>query len=132
MNSDALPLKVTPATPTRANSDKEEILDKTPTSLARRPSTSASNGNLDISSPHELTAFVEKLLEQLETKFDDISTQILDRMTQMSSRVDSLEAAIQDIINGDSVGTPPVSLGSVPESPASFPLSFSQRNGGGS
>jgi Heat shock factor binding protein 1 len=33
----------------------------------------------DISSPHELTAFVETLLGQLETKFDDMSSQILDR-----------------------------------------------------
>jgi len=44
---------------------------------------------------------VESLLEQLETKFDDMSSQILDRMNQMSTRVDALEGAIQDIINGD-------------------------------
>jgi len=65
----------------------------------------------DISSPHELTAFVETLLEQLEAKFDDVSSQILERMNQMSTRVDSLEASIQDIINVDlphhpSTGTP--------------------------
>ncbi|KAF8574940.1 hypothetical protein K439DRAFT_1250991, partial [Ramaria rubella] len=63
----------------------------------------------DISSPHELTVFVETLLGQLETKFDDMSTQILDRMSQMSARVDSLESSIQDLINGDV---------SVPQSPA--------------
>ncbi|KAF8476470.1 heat shock factor binding protein 1-domain-containing protein [Gautieria morchelliformis] len=63
----------------------------------------------DISSPHELTAFVETLLGQLETKFDDMSSQILDRMSQMSARVDSLETSIQDLINGDV---------SVPQSPA--------------
>jgi len=65
----------------------------------------------DISSPHELTAYVESLLEQLDAKFDDMSTQILDRMMQMSSRVDALEASIQDIINGDV--TP-----SLPQSPS--------------
>lgn len=31
----------------------------------------------DISNPHELTAFVESLLAQLEGKFDDMSSQIL-------------------------------------------------------
>jgi len=73
----------------------------------------------DITSPHELTAFVETLLEQLDTKFDEMSTQILDRMTQMSTRVDALEASIQDIINGD------VSSGyiSVPPSPSVTPSS---------
>ncbi|KAG8818803.1 hypothetical protein FRC17_010701, partial [Serendipita sp. 399] len=33
----------------------------------------------DITSPHELTAFVEQLLNQIESKFDDMSGQILDR-----------------------------------------------------
>jgi len=65
---------------------------------------------------------VEKLLDQLDAKFDEMSSQILDRsmswdflsifpstdfdtyvpVSQMSNRVDSLEASIQDIINGDS------------------------------
>ncbi|EJD42504.1 hypothetical protein AURDEDRAFT_168319 [Auricularia subglabra TFB-10046 SS5] len=60
----------------------------------------------DISSPHELTAFVETLLGQLEAKFDDMSSQLLDRMGQMSSRVDALEASIQDLINTD-IAAPP-------------------------
>ncbi|KAM5530867.1 hypothetical protein V8D89_015452 [Ganoderma adspersum] len=69
----------------------------------------------DISSPHELTAFVESLLEQLDQKFDDMSSQILDRMTQMSGRVDALEASIQDIISSDAPSQPqPPSL---PQSP---------------
>jgi len=67
----------------------------------------------DISSPHELTAFVETLLEQLETKFDDVSSQILERMNQMATRVDALEASIQDIINVD-LPPPP---GGIPQSP---------------
>ncbi|TRM68671.1 hypothetical protein BD626DRAFT_425713 [Schizophyllum amplum] len=33
----------------------------------------------DISSPHELTAFVETLLEQLDTRFEEMSNEILDR-----------------------------------------------------
>ncbi|KAH8987438.1 heat shock factor binding protein 1-domain-containing protein [Lactarius akahatsu] len=68
----------------------------------------------DISSPHELTAFVETLLEQLDAKFDDMSSQIVERMVQMSQRVDALEASIQDIINGDA---PPSSAPSIPPSP---------------
>ncbi|GJJ14451.1 hypothetical protein Clacol_008715 [Clathrus columnatus] len=55
----------------------------------------------DISSPHELTAFVESLLSQLEGRFDDMSSQILDKLSQMSTRVDSLETSIQDLINAD-------------------------------
>ncbi|KAI0001192.1 hypothetical protein BJV77DRAFT_265743 [Russula vinacea] len=35
------------------------------------------------------------LLEQLDAKFDDMSSQIIDRMMQMSKRVDALEASIQ-------------------------------------
>ncbi|KIK03006.1 hypothetical protein K443DRAFT_5731 [Laccaria amethystina LaAM-08-1] len=109
MQSSAQPLKV-PATPSRvADNDK----DKTPIPVAKQPATSTAGAIApnDISSPHELTAFVETLLEQLDAKFDEMSTQILDRMTQMSTRVDALEASIQDIINGDVAA-------SVPQSPS--------------
>ncbi|KAJ6553557.1 heat shock factor binding protein 1-domain-containing protein [Mycena vulgaris] len=108
MASSALPLKVT-ATPA-----KESERDKTPTPSIKSAASKATIGPGDISSPHELTAFVETLLEQLDTKFDEMSTQILDRMTQMSTRVDALEASIQDIINGDV---------SVPQSPSPIPTS---------
>ncbi|KIK91195.1 hypothetical protein PAXRUDRAFT_150040 [Paxillus rubicundulus Ve08.2h10] len=122
MPPSALPLKVTPAsTPARP----------TPTSdvdsAAKSPTMQAIVSNPgEISSPHELTAFVETLLEQLDAKFDDMSSQILDRMTQMSNRVDALENAIQDIISGD-VTTP-----NVPQSPTQPPLtstSFVRRSG---
>ncbi|KAI0002535.1 heat shock factor binding protein 1-domain-containing protein [Russula compacta] len=74
----------------------------------------------DISSPHELTAFVETLLEQLDTKFDDMSSQIIERMMQMSQRVDALEASIQDIINGDAPSNSSSTLTpNIPSSPAS-------------
>ncbi|KAJ7173950.1 heat shock factor binding protein 1-domain-containing protein [Mycena crocata] len=108
MASSALPLKVTPATPAKGENER----DKTPTPSIKAATSKASIGPADISSPHELTAFVETLLEQLDTKFDEMSTQILDRMTQMSTRVDALEASIQDIINGDV---------SVPQSPSPIP-----------
>ncbi|KAF7375294.1 hypothetical protein MSAN_00416200 [Mycena sanguinolenta] len=97
MASSALPLKVTPATPAKGSENER---DKTPTPSIKAASK-PSIGVGDISSPHELTAFVETLLEQLDTKFDEMSSQILDRMTQMSTRVDALEASIHDIINGD-------------------------------
>ncbi|KAJ7207020.1 hypothetical protein C8J57DRAFT_1099431 [Mycena rebaudengoi] len=109
MASSALPLKVTPSTPAKVSENER---DKTPTPAAK-PAPKAIIGPSDISSPHELTAFVETLLEQLDTKFDEMSTQILDRSTDPNvHRVDALEASIQDIINGDV---------SVPQSPSPIP-----------
>ncbi|KAJ3546065.1 hypothetical protein NMY22_g2192 [Coprinellus aureogranulatus] len=108
--STALPLKV-PATPARSNeSDK----DKTPIATSKPSEPKGAIEPKDISSPHELTAFVENLLEQLDAKFDDMSSQILERMSQMSTRVDALESSIQDIINGDT---------STPQSPSPMPPS---------
>ncbi|CAE6454857.1 hypothetical protein RSOLAG1IB_01452 [Rhizoctonia solani AG-1 IB] len=72
-----------------------------------RPPTAGLTKPEDITSPHELTVFIENLLNQVETGFDDMSGQILERMTQMSSRVDSLELAVQDLINGDLSGPGP-------------------------
>ncbi|KAJ7760624.1 heat shock factor binding protein 1-domain-containing protein [Mycena maculata] len=113
----ALPLKVTPSTPAKG---LENERDKTPTPSIKAATSKATIGPGDISSPHELTAFVETLLEQLDTKFDEMSTQILDRMTQMSTRVDALEASIHDIINGDV---------SVPQSPSPVPGAGVRRSG---
>lgn len=98
--SSALPLK----TPTKSN-ETTSILpssDTTPTNSKAGPEkllsaskTSKGLNPKEISSPHELTAFVrcswlpmapsyipaqvENLLEQLDTKFDEMSTQVLDR-----------------------------------------------------
>lgn len=97
MSSSALPLNVsTPSKP--AESDR----DRTPTSSGKQPNTSTTKAGTitpsDISSPHELTAFVrtlftifavfgfeffctkvENLLERLNSNFDEMSNQILDR-----------------------------------------------------
>jgi len=90
----ALPLNVAPtSTTTDADIGKTTTMPAVP--------IATSNLATEISSPHELTAFVETLLEQLDSKFDQMSSEILDRMNQMSTRVDALEASIQDIINGD-------------------------------
>lgn len=110
--STALPLKV-PATPARSSENDKE---KTPVATTKPLESKGAIEPKDISSPHELTAFVESLLEQLDAKFDDMSSQILERMTQMSSRVDALETSIQDIINGD-VGA----SASTPQSPSPLP-----------
>jgi hypothetical protein len=92
---------------------------------------------------------VETLLEQLDTKFDDMSSQIIDRsalprfplscgvsscmvygshymhaVMQMSQRVDALEASIQDIINGDA---PSSSSSSIPSSPSATPTTLQSR-----
>ncbi|KAF8589902.1 hypothetical protein K439DRAFT_1657726 [Ramaria rubella] len=67
----------------------------------------------NIASPHELTTFVkhrvETVLMELENKFDDMSSQVLDRLTQMSSRIDSLELSIHELLNGDLGSTAPAS-----------------------
>ncbi|KAL7279155.1 hypothetical protein ACG7TL_006995 [Trametes sanguinea] len=109
--SPALPLNVAPGSrPATAQSTLST------TSSATAGAAKATPNPPDISSPHELTAFVESLLEQLDQKFDDMSSQILDRMMQMSSRVDALEASIQDIISNDAPAQPlPPSL---PQSPS--------------
>ncbi|KAI8980139.1 heat shock factor binding protein 1-domain-containing protein [Trametes punicea] len=109
--SPALPLNVAPGSrPATAQSSLSTASSTTVGAVKPTPNPP------DISSPHELTAFVESLLEQLDQKFDDMSSQILDRMMQMSSRVDALEASIHDIINGDAPAPPQSS--SLPQSPS--------------
>ncbi|KAF9917095.1 hypothetical protein BX616_001955 [Lobosporangium transversale] len=52
----------------------------------------------DAVSPQELTLYVESLLQQLNTKFDGVSTQIFSRMDEMSSRIEELEKSIGELV----------------------------------
>ncbi|KAL7423824.1 hypothetical protein Q5752_001408 [Cryptotrichosporon argae] len=54
----------------------------------------------DVVSPGELCGFVDTLLTQLETRFDEMSEQVLSRMSEMSARIDGLETAISDLMHG--------------------------------
>ncbi|KAF9950936.1 hypothetical protein BGZ70_001179 [Mortierella alpina] len=42
--------------------------------------------------------WVEKLLEQINAKFDGVSTQIFSKMDEMSSRIEDLEKSIGDLV----------------------------------
>ncbi|KAI0292036.1 heat shock factor binding protein 1-domain-containing protein [Russula brevipes] len=113
-------------------SSKADQGSRTPIASQRSspgPSSKPLANPADISSPHELTAFVETLLEQLDAKFDDMSSQIIDRMMQMSQRVDSLEASIQDIINGDGASTVAPTAPSSPAPTAANSLTRRARSG---
>ncbi|CAD0099962.1 unnamed protein product [Aureobasidium mustum] len=56
--------------------------------------TEASNG-ADTSSSEDLATVVDDLLNQLSTKFTNISSDLLAKMDEMSRRLDNLEASIQ-------------------------------------
>lgn len=47
------------------------------------------------SSPSELTAVVDDLLESLSTKFASVSTEVYGKIEAMSKRLDAMEASLQ-------------------------------------
>ncbi|KAG0004651.1 Golgi transport complex subunit 4 [Modicella reniformis] len=55
------------------------------------------NGDPNVT-PQELTVYVERLLQQINDKFDGVSTQIFGRMDDMSSRIEELERSIGELI----------------------------------
>ncbi|KAF0453616.1 HSBP1-domain-containing protein [Gigaspora margarita] len=60
----------------------------------------------DIQTPQELTAFVETMLRQLQTKFDDLSTQLVNKMEDMDSRIDVLQKSLETLMqqaNNDNI-----------------------------
>ncbi|EOA87422.1 hypothetical protein ACJQWK_10087 [Exserohilum turcicum] len=61
----------------------------------RSQSDSASVSSNNPEASGELTAVVDDLLNQLNTKFNSISSELLSKMDDMSRRLDNLEATIQ-------------------------------------
>ncbi|BEI84913.1 hypothetical protein CcaverHIS002_0503140 [Cutaneotrichosporon cavernicola] len=53
----------------------------------------------NVASPGELCGFVDTLLNTLESRFDEMSDQVMSRMDEMASRIDNLETAISDLMN---------------------------------
>ncbi|KAI8805149.1 heat shock factor binding protein 1-domain-containing protein [Cladochytrium replicatum] len=56
------------------------------------------DSTMDVQSPQELSVFVETVLKQLQSKFEDVSTQIISKLDEMGSRVDDLEKTIGDLL----------------------------------
>ncbi|PWN22418.1 hypothetical protein BCV69DRAFT_297708 [Microstroma glucosiphilum] len=84
---------------------------------ATRPADSASNtpptitkdsaddtdlSSKTISSPHELTDWVDGLLDTLQSRFDVMQGQVEERMSEMARRIDTLENSIEELLQGQS------------------------------
>ncbi|GAA5902095.1 heat shock factor-binding 1 family protein [Sporobolomyces salmoneus] len=54
----------------------------------------------DVTSPVELTQFVDTLLNDLEAQFDTLSSDVLSRLSTLSTRVDSLETSLAGLMSG--------------------------------
>ncbi|KAJ9629465.1 hypothetical protein H2203_001839 [Taxawa tesnikishii (nom. ined.)] len=63
--------------------------------MASNAGSGSNNGSPSDTAPAELTAVVDDLLNQLTTKFSNISSELISKMDEMSRRLDSLEATIQ-------------------------------------
>eukprot|EP00310_Coccolithus_braarudii_P011273 CAMPEP_0183370804 /NCGR_PEP_ID=MMETSP0164_2-20130417/103503_1 /TAXON_ID=221442 /ORGANISM="Coccolithus pelagicus ssp braarudi, Strain PLY182g" /LENGTH=73 /DNA_ID=CAMNT_0025547265 /DNA_START=12 /DNA_END=233 /DNA_ORIENTATION=+ len=52
----------------------------------------------DPQSSQDLTIFVQNLLQQMQTRFQTMSEQIIDRIDEMGTRIDDLEKSIADLM----------------------------------
>lgn len=46
----------------------------------------------------DLTIFVQNLLEQMQSRFNQMSTSIIGRIDEMGNRIDDLEKSINDLM----------------------------------
>ncbi|KAH9877784.1 hypothetical protein J1614_003001 [Plenodomus biglobosus] len=67
----------------------------TPQPLADRTTSDNNSLNSNSEGSGQLTAVVDDLLNQLNSKFTTISSELLSKMDDMSRRLDNLEATIQ-------------------------------------
>ncbi|KAF2137470.1 uncharacterized protein K452DRAFT_291518 [Aplosporella prunicola CBS 121167] len=63
--------------------------------MSDRPESSTSNKQTEEGSSAELTAVVDELLNQLSSKFSNVSSELIAKMDDMSRRLDALESTIQ-------------------------------------
>lgn len=106
----ATPLKVptngmasalSPLTPRASNSPNPTKLPASASGNESANKDESGETTLAISSPLELTTFVDTVLKQLESKFTDMSQEVLGKMNEMSNRIDALELSLQDLLSSD-------------------------------
>jgi len=61
----------------------------------------------------ELTLYVQNLLQQMQTRFQDMSNSIVGRIDEMGTRIDTLERNISDLMQQVRIISPP-SLCTIP------------------
>ncbi|SPO22948.1 uncharacterized protein UTRI_01626 [Ustilago trichophora] len=89
----------TSASASASTSSHTETANPSTTTTAPKDPSSALQAP-EISSPHQLIDWVDTVLGQLESRFDDMNGQVTARMNEMSGRIDALESSIQDLIHG--------------------------------
>lgn len=61
--------------------------------------TAASHGGgVPQGGTQELTSYVQGLLQQMQTRFEEMSNNIITRLDDMSARVDDLEKSIEELM----------------------------------
>lgn len=55
----------------------------------------------------DLTVFVSTLLQQMQSKFEQMSDSIIGRIDEMGSRIDDLEKSIADLMTQAGIEEPP-------------------------
>ncbi|XP_055680858.1 heat shock factor-binding protein 1 [Lutzomyia longipalpis] len=64
------------------------------------------NSNADPKNMHELTIYVQNLLQNVQDKFQSMSDQIISRIDDMGNRIDDLEKSIADLMTQAGVEGP--------------------------
>ncbi|KAG9998695.1 hypothetical protein KCU78_g16300, partial [Aureobasidium melanogenum] len=75
--------------------EKDVNLNMADLNINKDHETTEASNTPDTSSSEDLATVVDDLLNQLSTKFTNISSDLLTKMDEMSRRLDNLEASIQ-------------------------------------
>mmetsp|Transcript_28587 Transcript_28587/g.40828 ORF Transcript_28587/g.40828 Transcript_28587/m.40828 type:complete len:95 (-) Transcript_28587:247-531(-) len=59
----------------------------------------------DVDGPEDLDNFVKELMDNMQTRFNRLSDNILDRVDTMGSKIDQLEKSINELIDEAGIET---------------------------
>ncbi|KAK1741521.1 hypothetical protein QTG54_007999 [Skeletonema marinoi] len=59
----------------------------------------------DVNGPEDLDNFVKELMDNMQTRFNRLSENILDRVDNMGSKIDQLEKSINELIDEAGIET---------------------------
>jgi heat shock factor-binding protein 1 len=65
------------------------------------------DGGDSAQSTADLTAFVQNLLQQMQSRFQTMSDSIISKIDEMGSRIDDLEKSIGELVKEAGVDSPP-------------------------
>ncbi|KAI8446836.1 hypothetical protein BY996DRAFT_1170405 [Phakopsora pachyrhizi] len=109
-SSTTQPISLNSNTNNNMNGASQSLINKSSSNQNSQSNPSGTEINpTEISTPQELIGWVDEVINKLESKFDRVEQEVLERLDLLGKRIDSLEGSMSDLLENAATSNPVLS-----------------------